>query len=64
MCRFAVSTFLAARERNDPLEQAVQTMLAGLRVYTDAVRGCIKKGKNINLDISETHPARVPRSTS
>ena len=56
VCRFAVATFLAARERNDSLEQAVQTVLASLRVYVETVRGCIKKGKNINLDISATLP--------
>jgi uncharacterized protein (DUF2252 family) len=54
VCRFAVATFLAARERSDSLPQAVQTTLAGLETYAEAVRSCIKKGKNINLDVSET----------
>jgi uncharacterized protein (DUF2252 family) len=54
VCRFAVATFLAARDRNDSVEQAVQTLLAGLRTYIETVRNCIKKGKHINLDVSET----------
>ncbi len=56
VCRFAVATLLAARERTDPLEQAVQTLLAGLRAYVDLIRACIKKGKNLNLDVSEAQP--------
>jgi uncharacterized protein (DUF2252 family) len=56
VCRFAVATFLAAHERSASLEQALSAVLICLRAYVDAVRGCIKKGKNINLDICETQP--------
>jgi uncharacterized protein (DUF2252 family) len=56
VCRFAVSTFLAGRERNDPLEQTVQATLSGVRAYADAVRDCVKKGKDIDLDVSESRP--------
>ncbi len=57
VCRFAVATLLAARDRTDPLEQAVQTLLAGLRAYVDLIRNCIKKGKNLNLDVNEAQPS-------
>jgi uncharacterized protein (DUF2252 family) len=60
VCRFAISTLLAAADRHDPLEQAVQAALAGLRAYAAAVRGCLKKGKNIDLDVNEKHPCDSP----
>ena len=56
VCRFAASTLLAAADRRDPLEAAVSAALAGLRAYVEAVRVCLKKGKLIDLDVSEKQP--------
>jgi uncharacterized protein (DUF2252 family) len=60
VCRLALSHFLAALERHDPLERAVQLTLAGLRAYVETVRRLLKKGKDLNLDISDTQPIGVP----
>jgi uncharacterized protein (DUF2252 family) len=57
VCRLAVSHFLAASDRKDSLAQAVTTTLAGLASYTDTVHRCLKKGKHIDLDVSEQSPA-------
>jgi uncharacterized protein (DUF2252 family) len=54
--RLATSLFLAARERGEVVDQAVQVLLAFLNSYTEAARRFIKKGKALDPDISETAP--------
>src|SRR5262249_38493440 len=58
--RLATSLFLAARERGDPLDDAVGVVLAFLGGYVEAARRCIKKGKELNLDVSEASPSGCP----
>jgi hypothetical protein len=56
--RLATSHFLAVQDRlGETLERAVQLTLAGLRAYLEAVRRLLKKGKDLNLDVSETQPS-------
>jgi uncharacterized protein (DUF2252 family) len=52
VCRLAVSHCLAARERGDPLGDAVQASLAGVSAYADSVRKAVKKGA-ADLDYNE-----------
>src|SRR5436190_15100363 len=51
--RHAASLLLAARERGDSLTDAVLTALAFLTRYTEAVKRLLKKGRNLDLDVSE-----------
>jgi uncharacterized protein (DUF2252 family) len=61
VCRLAISHFLAVMERRgETLEQAVLVTLAGLRSYVETVRPLLKKGKDLNLDISDTQPSGIP----
>jgi uncharacterized protein (DUF2252 family) len=55
VCRLATSLFLAARERQDSLEQAVPVPLAALRTYTDTLRR-LARAKTAPTDASETQP--------
>jgi uncharacterized protein (DUF2252 family) len=56
VCRLATSHVLAAQERTgEPLESAVKLTLVGLRAYVEAVRRLLKKGKDLHLDVSESH---------
>jgi uncharacterized protein (DUF2252 family) len=55
--RLAVSQMLAARERGDRLEDAVQGALAFVRAYSEATRRLLKKGKDLDWDVSENKPA-------
>jgi uncharacterized protein (DUF2252 family) len=57
VCRAAVSWLLAAHDRGDALADAVQTPLAGLATYTDALHRLLKKGRTPDLDFSETQPS-------
>ncbi len=60
VCRMATSLFLAAQERGDPLANAVLLSLAFLTTYTETVRRLIKKGRELELDASETAPPKSP----
>jgi uncharacterized protein (DUF2252 family) len=60
VCRWATSLFLAARERQDPLPQAVRVALAGLLTYAEAVRRLLKKGKGPQYDVSADSPSGCP----
>src|SRR5437867_7797198 len=51
--RQAASLLLAAHERSDSLTDAVLTALAFLTRYTEAVKRLLKKGRNLDLDVSE-----------
>ncbi|MBI1918201.1 MAG: DUF2252 family protein [Planctomycetes bacterium] len=51
--RQAASLLLAARERGDSLTDAVLTALAFLTRYTETVKRLLKKGRNLDLDVSE-----------
>lgn len=58
VCRLATSHFLAVQDRpGETLERATQLTLVGLRAYADAVRRLLKKGKDLNLDVSEVQPS-------
>ena len=57
VCRGAVSWFLAARDRGDALSDAIQTTLAGVAAYVEALKRLLKKGKTPDLDVSEVHPS-------
>jgi uncharacterized protein (DUF2252 family) len=57
VCRLAVSHFLAASDRGDSLETAVQAPLAGLATYCEALHRLVKKGKDPQLDVSENSPS-------
>lgn len=56
VCRFAANIVLGAQTRKDTLENQVAAVLAGLASYLDTVQACFKKGKFIDLDISEKQP--------
>jgi uncharacterized protein (DUF2252 family) len=59
--RLAISHFLAVQERHgETLERAVLLTLSGLRAYVETVRRLLKKGKDTNLDVSETQASGVP----
>jgi uncharacterized protein (DUF2252 family) len=60
VCRLAVSHFLAAREREDALGEAVAVALAGTTTYAETVRRLLKKGKDPQLDVSEASPCNCP----
>ncbi len=51
--RQAASLLLAAHDRGDPLPDAVLTALAFLTRYTDTIKRLLKKGRNLDLDVSE-----------
>jgi uncharacterized protein (DUF2252 family) len=51
--RLAVSHFLASRERDDALADAVHTTLAGIIAYAETVRSLVKKGPSHDLDFNE-----------
>src|SRR5262249_21581481 len=55
--RLATSFVLASSERGDHLPDAVSTALDFLTAYSDTVRRLIKKGKDLDLDVSESNPA-------
>jgi uncharacterized protein (DUF2252 family) len=57
VCRLATSHFLAVQERSgESLERAVQLTLSSLRAYVDTVKRLLKKGKELDLDVSESQP--------
>ncbi len=56
VCRFAVNILLGAQARKDLLENQTVAVLAALSSYLDTVQGSFKKGKFIDLDVSEKHP--------
>ncbi len=60
VCRLATSLFLAARERKDSLERAVQIALATVSTYSETVRRLIKKGEGADLDVGESSPSGCP----
>src|SRR5262245_40197826 len=51
--RHAISLLLAAHDHGDPLPDTVLTALTFLTRYTDTVKRLLKKGRNLNLDVSE-----------
>jgi uncharacterized protein (DUF2252 family) len=53
VCRLAVSLFLAARDRRDPLERAVLAPLAAVQTYSEALRRLLTKGKGQPEDVNE-----------
>jgi uncharacterized protein (DUF2252 family) len=57
VCRLGTSVFLASRDRGDPLPNAVQLTLSFLTAYTEMARRQIKKGRELELDVSENDPA-------
>src|SRR5262249_45587577 len=57
VCRLAISQFLAARERNDSLERAVQITLGTITGYAQALRRLLGKGKVGEPDIHEKAPS-------
>jgi uncharacterized protein (DUF2252 family) len=57
VCRMSTSLFLAAQERGDPLNNAVLLPLAFLTTYTETVRRLIKKGRQLEFDVSEKSPS-------
>jgi uncharacterized protein (DUF2252 family) len=60
VCRLATSLFLAARERGERLPQAVLVPLAALTTYADVVRRLLKKGRDQELDVSESSLSQSP----
>jgi uncharacterized protein (DUF2252 family) len=57
VCRLATSHLLAVKDLpGEMLERVVQLTLAGLRAYVEVVRRLLKKGKDLNLDVSEAQP--------
>jgi uncharacterized protein (DUF2252 family) len=63
VCRFAVSMLLAAQERKDTVENQTAAVLAGLATYLQALQESFKKGKTIDLDISEKTPSNADAIT-
>jgi uncharacterized protein (DUF2252 family) len=57
ICRLATSWFLASRDSQQPLAQAVQTCLAGILAYTTSVRKAVSKAKGDSLDVREKVPS-------
>jgi uncharacterized protein (DUF2252 family) len=55
--RLTASLILTAQDRKDNLEAAVQTALAGLHAYTETIQRLLKKGRDLDLDVSEQTPA-------
>jgi uncharacterized protein (DUF2252 family) len=60
VCRLATSLLLASRERGSTTPEAVQVPLAALTTYSETVRRLLKKGKGLELDVSEVHPSECP----
>jgi uncharacterized protein (DUF2252 family) len=60
VCRLATSLFLAARDRHDRITEAVLIPLAALTTYADTVRRMLKKGRDLQLDVSDKSPAQCP----
>jgi uncharacterized protein (DUF2252 family) len=57
LCRFAVNIVLAAQERKDTLETQSAAVLAALASYLDTLQASFKKGKFLDLDVSEKTPS-------
>src|SRR5262249_67361 len=58
--RLAPSHFRPARSPKLPLDQAVQIALDGLKTYTQVISRFVGKGRDANLDISQSKPAQCP----
>src|SRR5262249_23019972 len=58
VCRLATGHFLAAQDHLDEtVEQATELTLKGLRSYVETARRLLKKGKDLDLDVSEARPS-------
>jgi uncharacterized protein (DUF2252 family) len=60
VCRLATSLFLAARDCNSSVADAVQVTLAGLQTYSDSVRRFLKKGRTGEFDLKEGTATEYP----
>ncbi len=58
--RQAASLMLAAQERNAPLATAVSIVLAFLETYTQSVVRLLKKGRDLDLDLTESTSSPYP----
>jgi uncharacterized protein (DUF2252 family) len=56
VCRLATSWFLACREREAGLSDAVGATLIGLQAYAATLRRLVKKGKTPDLDVHDCAP--------
>jgi uncharacterized protein (DUF2252 family) len=56
VCRLATSWFLAAREQQASIADAVRATLAGLDAYTTTLRRLLKKGKTADFDVHDGAP--------
>jgi uncharacterized protein (DUF2252 family) len=60
VCRLGTSVFLASRDRGDSLPDAVGATLFFLTTYAETARRLIKKGRELEYDVSENSPSKAP----